>query len=331
MISLIIPIYNVREYLEEFLESVVNQTFKDFEALLIDDGSNDGSEKIIDEYAKKYFNFRVIHKANEGLVLTWKRGVKEANGEYIAFADPDDILKPDMLETLNRLMVENNADLVISGITRLENGEFRPMSADNWNLADGLYTGDKLKNIKINLFGNKKVRKNVFFFARWNKLFKKEVLLKNLSFSNDTLKFGDDVCCSASAIYDCERLYYISKPLYIYRIRSDSLTTVIFNKAQIDNALTLINSVRKLLNDKGYMNDFIYYNDPSYHIIWLMRKIKACNVSKNEKKQLLEFLKQHEFVKRYNLKGAKKYISFRRYMVIWLLKHSMYSLLIKLL
>ena len=61
MISLIIPIYNVREYLEEFLESVVNQTFKDFEALLIDDGSNDGSEKIIDEYSKKYSNFRVIH------------------------------------------------------------------------------------------------------------------------------------------------------------------------------------------------------------------------------------------------------------------------------
>lgn len=68
MISLIIPIYNVREYLEEFLESVVNQTFKDFEALLIDDGSNDGSEKIIDEYSKKYSNFRVIHKANEGVV-----------------------------------------------------------------------------------------------------------------------------------------------------------------------------------------------------------------------------------------------------------------------
>lgn len=331
MISLVVPVYNVKPYVNEFLDSVINQTFQDFEAVLVDDGSNDGTETVLDEYAEKFPRLRVIHKQNEGVVRTWKRGIKEAKGEYLAFADPDDILKPNMLEVLNNLMTENAADLVITGITRLENGQIYDTPADSWNLPEGLYSDEKLKEIKTNLFGNTENRDNIFFFARWNKLFKKELLLKSLDFTDDRVKFGDDVCMCAAAIYDSEKLYYSHTPLYIYRIRDDSLTTVKFNAAEMDNALYLRDSVRHMISEKGYMNEFIYYYDPSYHIVRLMRKIKETSNAKSEKKQFLRAWKSHEYVAQYDLKKAKKYISGRRYLAIWLLKHSYYSLLLKIL
>lgn len=331
MISLVVSVYNVKPYINEFLDSVINQTFEDFEAVLVDDGSTDGSGDLLDDYAKKSSKLKVIHKENGGCISAWKRGVLESSGEYVSFADPDDILKPDMLEVLYNLMTENAADLVITGITRLENGRIYDTPADGWNLPERLYSGEKLKEIKNNLFGNPKKRDNIFFFARWNKLFKKEILLKNFDFTDNRVKFGEDVCASASAIYDSEKLYYSHTPLYIYRIRDDSLTTVNFNPAEMDNALYLRDSVRHMITEKGYMNEFIYYNDPSYHIVRVMRKINQTSNAKSEKKQFLRAWKSHEYVVQYDLKKAKKYISRRRYLVIWLLKHSFYSLLLKIL
>lgn len=331
MISLIVPVYNVEPFLREFLDSVVNQTFDDFETILVDDGSTDGSSAILDEYSQKLQLFRVIHKENGGVISAWKTGIQESQGEYIAFADPDDILLPNMLETQYRLMQENNADIVITGINRLIDGELESALADQWNLQEGLYADEHLEKLKKNLFGNEDNPQTIFFFWKPNKLFKRNILINNLDYSKAGLSFGDDVCISASAIYDSQRLYYGHVPLYIYRIRSNSLTTVKFNTKQIDDAYLLINSVRCMITDKGYMTDFIYYNDPTYHIMRLMRKIKDTETTKKEKLHLLKYLKKHRFLTEYNLKKAKKYISYKRYVAIWLLKHSMYSLLIKLL
>lgn len=331
MISLVVPVYNVISYIEEFLRSVVSQTFDDYEVVLVDDGSTDGTEKILDDYAHKYSRLRVIHKENGGVVSAWKRGISEAGGDYITFADPDDILDINMFATQYKLLIDSGADIVITGIKRLENGELTYMSADGMNLKEGLYDGPQLENIKNNLFGSVKNRNDAFFFVRWNKLFKKSVLLENLDYSNNDVKFGDDVCISASAIYDSKKLYYSHEPLYIYRIRDNSITTESFNISQADDARRLISSVRNMVTAKGYMNDYIFFNNPSYHIIRLMKKIKYSNSSKPEKKGLLKALKEHDFVREYDLKKAKKYISFKRYIGIWLLKHSFYSLVLAIL
>lgn len=331
MISLIVPVYNVKEYIEEFLNSVTNQTFKDFEAVLVDDGSTDGTAAILDEYAEKYDFLKVIHKENGGVVSAWKRGLIESKGEYISFADPDDIMICNSLETQYRLMTENDADIVITGINRLEAGKIVYMPADKWSLEEGVYSGERLKKIKQNLLGSIDNKEAVFFFAKWNKLFKRKIIFDNLDYSKENVTFGDDVCICASAIYDSSKIVYSHTPLYIYRIRNDSLTTVNFNTKQIDNAVNLINSVRSLVTDKGYMNEFVYYNDPSYHIMLLMRKISALPVRTKEKKRLMRILQKHSFAETYNLKEAKKYISRNRYIAIWLLKHSMFGLLLRLL
>lgn len=331
MVSLIVPVYNVKPYVEEFLNSVAAQTLNDFEAVLVDDGSTDGTSEILDDFAKKHEFVKVIHKQNGGVVSAWKRGIYESKGEYIAFADPDDVLMPNMLETQYRLIAANNADLVISGIKRFENGEYSVMPADRWNLKEGLYEGKDLQFVKNNLFGNKTNKNTVFYFGKWNKMFKREIVLKNLDYSRDDVSFGDDVCICASAIYDGNRIYYSHELLYIYRIRTDSLTTVTFNADQIDNIQRLTDGVKTLLKDKGYYSDFVHFNNLSYYIVWLMRKKRNQPASIKEKKQMLKLLKKHELISSFDLKEAKKYISFKRFVAIWLLKHSFFGLLLKLL
>lgn len=331
MISLIIAAYNVKPYLDEFLNSVINQTFKDFEAVLVDDGSTDGTGAVLDEYAEKYNFLKVIHKENGGVVSAWKKGIENSTGEYITFADPDDIMVENALEAQHRLMVQNNVDLVITGIKRLENGVLVSMPADNWGLAEGVYSGESLEHIKKNLFGNAKKSKNIFFFARWNKLFRRDIVLKNLKYSKDNIVFGEDVCISASAIYDSKGIFYSKEELYIYRIRENSLTTVNFDVRQIDNVANLNTAVLNLINDKGYISDFIIYNDISDHFMRLMRKIIGLPIKRKEKKKFLKLLRNHRIVSAYNLKNAKKYISKKRYFAIWILKHSMFGLLLTLL
>lgn len=109
-ISVIIPVYNGGGYLQLCIDSILAQTFKDFELILIDDGSTDGSEKVCDEYAKMDKRVRVVHKANEGINATRRRGVHEAKGEWIAFSDDDDTMTPDALESLYAL--HDDTDIV---------------------------------------------------------------------------------------------------------------------------------------------------------------------------------------------------------------------------
>ena len=110
-ISIIVPVYNGERYLHECIDSILNQSFTDFELILVDDGSKDGSAHICDDYAKKDQRVRVIHKQNEGINATRRRGVREANGTWINFCDNDDSLPQDALENLYRLT--ENTDIVI--------------------------------------------------------------------------------------------------------------------------------------------------------------------------------------------------------------------------
>ena len=98
VLSVIVPVYNTENYLRQCIESIINQTYKDFELILVDDCSQDNSGKICDEYAEKYNFIKVIHKENTGLLRTRKEGFSNARGKYISFIDSDDYIEPDMYE-----------------------------------------------------------------------------------------------------------------------------------------------------------------------------------------------------------------------------------------
>ena len=112
-ISIIIPVYNVEEYLEQTIESILNQTLKDFELILIDDGSTDSSQDILKRYSDEYDKIKVMYQKNSGPSRARNRGIEAATGEYITFADSDDILPYNSLELRYNAAIEHNADLVI--------------------------------------------------------------------------------------------------------------------------------------------------------------------------------------------------------------------------
>ena len=110
-ISVIVPVYNVEKYLTKCVDSIMNQTYKDLEIILVDDGSTDNSGKICDEYVKKDKRFKVIHKKNGGLSDARNVGIKNSTGEYLSFIDSDDYIDNDMIECLYNACIKNNADI----------------------------------------------------------------------------------------------------------------------------------------------------------------------------------------------------------------------------
>ena len=115
-VSVIIPIYNVEKYLEKCLNTIINQTYKNLEIILIDDGSTDKSSTICDEYCEKDKRIKVIHKNNEGVSSARNKGIELSKGKYIVFIDPDDYVTDEHVEVLYDCIISNNVDLVISNL-----------------------------------------------------------------------------------------------------------------------------------------------------------------------------------------------------------------------
>lgn len=137
MISVIVPVYNVEKYVSECIESILNQTYSDFELILVDDGSTDTSGKICDEYAATDKRIKVIHKQNGGLRDATIAGSKAGNGDYIYYVDGDDYIKPETLEVLYNAAVKYNADCVQYQAIYVSNGIETTHTANKFELLDG--------------------------------------------------------------------------------------------------------------------------------------------------------------------------------------------------
>ncbi len=128
-VSIVIPVYNVEEYLDRCVQSVLRQTLKDIEIILVDDGSPDRCPQMCDEYASKYSHIKVVHKKNAGLGMACNSGLDVATGKYVAFLDSDDWVDPEMYETMYDTAEKHEAQLVFSGLRRVdESGNIYPMS-----------------------------------------------------------------------------------------------------------------------------------------------------------------------------------------------------------
>lgn len=138
-ISVIVPCYNQEKYIKECLDSLVSQTFKDYEVIVIDDGSTDDSAEIVNEYVKHNKNIRLIRQANQGVVVARNNAIKQAQGTYIYPLDADDVISPSCLEKLCAAMEENKGDVIYSDVEYfgLKNGLFLKKEPNVWNMSVG--------------------------------------------------------------------------------------------------------------------------------------------------------------------------------------------------
>ncbi|MDU4937967.1 MAG: glycosyltransferase family 2 protein [Clostridium sp.] len=221
LISIIIPVYNVRNYIEKCLYSVINQTYSNIEIIIVDDGSTDGSSEVCDEIASKDNRIKVIHKENGGLSDARNKGIENANGEYILFLDSDDWVKKSWCERMYELLKENDADIsvcnyykVISEEEILENDEIKIKHMDNIEALNNIYTED-----------------NVQYILAWNKLYKKS-LFKELRYPFG--KVHEDEFLTPEILYLSEKVVVTNEKLMYYRQTPGSIMNREFNIKRLD-------------------------------------------------------------------------------------------------
>lgn len=215
MISIIIPVYNVSAYLPQCVESVLNQTYKDLEIILVDDGSKDNSGTLCDEYAKKDSRIKVIHKENGGLSDARNVGTSQAKGNWIFYLDSDDWIVPNAIEVLFQYAIQNGCDAVQGGLyyaypDHLLKRREEPSAVLNRNEAmKELIINDRVKN-----------------FA-WGKLYKTS-LVKDLLFPKG--KFFEDCYWQHFVMDKVTRYGIIDAPLVYYRQRENSISGATSNR-----------------------------------------------------------------------------------------------------
>ncbi|MDD3237528.1 MAG: glycosyltransferase [Candidatus Gastranaerophilales bacterium] len=222
LISIIIPIYNAGERLRNCIQSVLDQTYKNFELILVDDGSTDVSPAICDDFSKQDSRIKVIHKINGGLVNARKTGIIAAKGDFIAYVDHDDIIEAEMYEVLMDAEKNTNADIVISGYK--EDLDKNSSEILKNTIPSGVYTGDSLvQNVYSKMIFNEKFSNFGISTYLWNKLFKKEVIYDIQLNVFEKISLGEDACVTYPAILNAKSVCIIDSCLYHYVQHTDSM------------------------------------------------------------------------------------------------------------
>ena len=222
-ISVIIPVYKCEEYIEACVDSILNQTFTDFEIILVDDGSPDNSGKICDDLAEKYNKITVIHQENQGQAAARNNGVKIARGEWLHFVDCDDSLHPQMLEALYNSVTQNNVKLAMCSALQ---GEKTPddFYADKNAEFEALETNEE--NI-LNLCKNEKY----YYWVVWGKLIHKSIYEKHPLTEGRIYEDNAIVC---KWLYEVKKVTLTHTPLYFYYVNTQGTTKKSFTKKRLD-------------------------------------------------------------------------------------------------
>lgn len=309
--SVLIPVYKAEKYLKECLDSVLHQTFTDFEVILVDDGSPDNCPQICDEYAKKDNRVKVIHQKNAGQAAARNAGLNLAKGEYVCFIDSDDYLaRKDVFMKLSK-NTENSPDIIHYKFKEwLESSNKKVECKFNYDLET---KSESITDIYCEL-----IDKDAYFNSAWSKIIKRNLLIDNNILFEEGLT-GEDNEWYYHVVLSASTLKLIDEPFYVYRRRNNGSVTTTLKEKNLADQLYILEKWTKILSEKK--------SDPKISIIRGSLAKQYCsaviiysgldNVKSHYKRlKSLSFLlnytktprvKQFRFIKRYmGLKGLIK-------------------------
>ncbi len=220
LISVIVPVYNVEKYLPACLDSLVAQTYRNLEVILVDDGATDSSGKICDEYAQKDPRFQVIHKANAGVAMARNSGLDRATGAYVSFVDSDDWLENNTYQVLYQGLKQYQAECSVGRCVHVVD-DGKGLTYED-RKACSVWCCDSREAMKHVLLGGS---------AIWNRLFKREIF-DAVRFRKD--RVNDDEAAALYAYERCSRVVFLSQYTYFYRLRKNSISTASFSLRHLD-------------------------------------------------------------------------------------------------
>lgn len=297
LISVVIPVYNVENYLVQCLDSVLSQTYDNFEVVLVDDGSTDGSGKLCDEYAAKDARFKVYHKPNGGLSDARNFGVAHAKAELISFIDSDDYVTADYLECLWHLMDIFGCDI---------------SCADRMSVSDGVPA--RLKNVavtEVELDRAKSLERICCTsFGAWARLYNKQILLKH---PFPVGKLYEDIATIHKLIDECGSVAFSDKLVYFWMQREGSITHSGISEKQLDLFWALDELYNYMYKNHFELRDAASYRYVMETVVFLFRVFHCCDAA--ERRKYFEFAREKA---RPHLKAAyrRKEASFQYKMAI---------------
>lgn len=246
LISIIIPVYNVEQYLDECMESVLNQTYTNLEVVLVDDGSGDNSPKMCDEYAIKDKRVRVIHKENGGPMSACIAGVEKAQGEYLAFMDSDDWVDLTMIEELAKETTGNEKEMICSNyVIEKANQSIKIKQS----MKPGIYDRKAIEEqLFPNLLGKEERR---IHGSRCMKLISKKLIADNLKYARLKVSMGEDLFLIFMAVLDAKRIVVVAEGYYYhYRFLESSLVHK-YKPHMYDEIGSLYDKLQKVIEEKA--------------------------------------------------------------------------------
>ena len=317
-VSVVVPVYKAQQFLSKCVESILNQTYKNIELILVDDESPDDSPIICDNYAEKDARVKVIHKTNEGAAIARKTGIEQASGEFVTFVDSDDWIEPLFIEEMVKTANEHQADAVVApfltddGTSQRFNGiYFAPGYYDKQGLEKEIYP-QMLSAAPFFTFG--------IYAAMWAKLFKTDIAKKQLYIDYKNLTFGEDGCFTYSALLDCDSLFIIDSARYINRVNNTSVTRS-HNPKFLNETENLKECLEKIAQEKNWdigaqLDEYLAY------VSWFA-VLNILSGDKNVIKQYKKTMKKH--VKQY---FSKSVIKGKKFLALPLKNKILYYLLV---
>lgn len=246
-LSIIIPVYNVDDYVSECLDSILNQSFADFEVICVNDGSTDNSLTVINDYKNRDERIVVVDKANEGSGVARNFGLKIAHGEYVYFVDADDILVENALQNMISTADKKQTDILIFGAYSSYAGKRKR----------GGYSADKLPRKYLNkVFSSEDIKRTIFSFpsTAWTKLYRREFLINN-NIKFQEIRVGQDQLFFFHSMIKAKRIALLPENLYCYR--KNRLGSVTANKKKQNySPIYVFSAIEKLLKDEGVLEEY---------------------------------------------------------------------------
>ena len=319
--SILVPVYNVMDYLDECIQSVLSQTYTNYELILVDDGSTDNSGKICDHYAELYPQIQVYHKANRGLIHTRRFAIEHASGDYYVMLDSDDLLEKRCLEIIYLSAIKHNCDCVFYNRKKLIDGK---LIGAEYHIAEEYLTekNEIIKKVLIDMPYN-----SICLKCAKSSMYTKKDYAQYYNISK-----GEDALQSLELLSNCNTAEFIDNELYIYRIRSGSICNPI-NQTDYEVNLTVRKICLQFVREQNCFteDDMNRYRDKyiAFYIDQIIL-LGSLNIPIKKKKELLKKLREEEYYLDFLSKGItnKKRTGYKT--IIWyLFEHRCDYLLLK--
>lgn len=321
VVSVIIPVYKVpEEYLRKCIESIMKQTLRDIEIILVDDGSPDNCGTICDEYAAQDARVHVVHQQNKGLSGARNAGVMAARGKWITFVDGDDWLESDALLTASELGESKNAEIVIWGTQKDYGGKTERYDHQKYLIDGKVYEGEECKHVRELL-----LHYNAFIATAYSKLIRRAFVLENYIFHDEVLRQGaEGLEFCLRLLKNAKRILFINQHWYHYIYNSQSISARTSDKNN-EYVIKCFEKIKEeVIEDQTLLNWF--YNRLLYVIVTTAISgyfHPENTVPYKEKKRKFQIYLRLPIITEALKTENKKELSKQRRIILWLIKHKM--------